>query len=76
MVELVYKDGSTEIFERCWIVYDTKKGKSRQRFVAQRKAGGKLKWIRPKEVEKVNVEMPADYQPPEPWPPQAEWRPA
>lgn len=73
-VELVYKDGTTEVFERCWIVYDrTKKGKPRQRFVAQRRKG-KLKWIRTKDVEKVNIEMPADYQPPEPWPPSPEWR--
>lgn len=59
VVQLIYKDGSEEIVERCFRVdTHTRRRGWRTRFVSQRAPGTPLRWIRPREVEEVNYDRP------------------
>jgi len=70
VVQLIYKDGTEEIVDRCFMVESrARRGAHgwRTRFVSQRHAGAPLHWFRPRDVEHVNYDrpdlMPADEPP-------------
>jgi len=59
VVELIFKDGRTQIVERCFQV-DRKKrnGEWVTHIVAQRAPGTKVRWYKPDELEHANYERP------------------
>lgn len=58
VVLLVWKDGTEEIVDRCFMVESRARRRWRTRFVAQRQPGTPLRWFRPQEVERVNYDRP------------------
>lgn len=67
VVQLVYRDGTEEIVDRCFQVDSrARRGRWRTRFVSQRRPGAPLHWFRPRDVDAVNYDRPDLLAPEEP----------